>query len=326
MISRRTQAYYVLGIDGGGTKTLCLLADSAGKVVGRGVGGPSNLHQVSAAELRAALSTSIRGALNAVDFSPGNLAAVHVALAGAAAAGGEKRRQVRGIIQEVLATSLGLSGNSQFAIPVALTSDMVIVLVAGSHARYGLVVISGTGAVIYGEGLGSQRVKVGGWGKFIDSDGSGYGIGKAALKATFRAYDGRGPQTLLEEFIIEEWRLNSMRGLLQHLLQKEPPVEEIASLAKVVSRAAEAGDQISVDILAATSQQLLEGVLTAARKLGLLAQPFPLVLSGGILSKIDLVTEQLIGGVREQLPLAKPLRLQAEPATGAITLALEMTE
>ncbi|HEY90050.1 MAG TPA: hypothetical protein G4N98_10045 [Thermoflexia bacterium] len=324
MIPRRAQEYYVLGIDGGGTKTLSLLADNTGKVIGRGVGGPSNLHQVNAAELRAALRDSLRSALSTGACFPGRLAAVHAGLAGTEAAGGEKRRQVQEIIQETLTAILEPAGSSKSAIPVVLTSDIVIALVAGSHARYGLVVISGTGAVVYGEGRAGQQAQVSGWGRFIDSDGSGYGIGKAALRAAFRSYDGRGPHTLLEELIVEEWRLNSLRELLQHVLQKEPAVEEIASLAKVVGRAAEAGDQTSVDILTTTSKQLLEGVLTVARKLNLREQQFPVVLSGGILSKVDLVATQLIRGVREQLPLANPLRLQAEPATGAVTLALEM--
>lgn len=326
MSPRPNEGHYVLGIDGGGAKTLCLLADSAGKIIGRGRGGPSNLHQVSAAELRAALSDSLRGALRAAACSPCNLAAIHAGLSGAEAAGEEKRRQVKKIIRETLTAILGPAGSSKTAIPVALTSDIVIALVAGSHARYGLVVISGTGAVVYGEGLAGQRVKVGGWGKFIDSDGSGYGIGRAALKAAFRAYDGRGPQTLLEELLVKEWRLSSLDALLKDVLQAEPAVERVASLAKVVSRAAEAGDQVSVDILTATGNQLLEGVTTAARKLNLLEQPFPLVLSGGILSKVDLVAAQLIRGVQEQLPLATPLRLHVEPAQGAVTLALAMVK
>lgn len=319
----------VIGINGGGTKTTCLLASRRGEILGRGEGGPCNPHQVAVSQLKSSLSDAILGAIEASGIGYLHVVAIHAGISGAGSPeyGENKRDLVRTLIQEILesvsekiSTIISFSHENK----IQIANDLSISMVAETRSRYGIVVVSGTGSVVYGKNSDGLEVKGGGWGNFLDREGSGYGIGKSALKAIFRAYDGREEETVLTSLILKKWKLHSIIELHQDILENKFSVQEIASLSKEVNLAVKQNDRVALKILAFASDSLACSVKVAVGRLGLDELKFPLVLSGGILTNVKFVTRNLIHQVRTRYPLVEPIIASREPAHGAVILALKI--
>lgn len=317
---------YVLGIDGGGTKTICLLANESGVPIGRGIGGPSNPNIANPDEVEISLSQAIAGAVKPASLSCSMITAVYAGIAGA----GEEEKQnfLRNKILHIINT-LKTDGNINeiFAtqVHIEVNTDAVISLVAGTKKRYGVVAISGTGAIVYGETGDGRKARAGGWGNLFDNEGSGYVIGKMALQTILKSFDGRGPQTIIGRLILKEWNFNSSAELIRHILRKTPSVIDIAKLAQIVNIAARNEDTVALQILKHTGNELFSSVQAVTRELGLMKEKFPFVLTGGVLNNITLVKKHLIHKVNRHIPSAIPVNFTGDAARGAIILALENT-
>jgi hypothetical protein len=171
----------ILAIDGGATRTRCLVIDRDGRVLGRGDAGPSNHLLIDHDSVRRSLSTAMDRALasaglskSAVRCAAAGLAGVDYDGAGADAA----RRLVDGVGPAV----------------VAIEGDAVIAHLAALGGCPGVVALAGTGSNILGIAADGTRVKAGGWGPLYGNEGSAHGIARQALVAAARAYDGLGPR------------------------------------------------------------------------------------------------------------------------------------
>ena len=311
----------VLGIDGGGTKTVCVLAASDGKVIGRGSGGPTNPNLVSASEIKETLQKAIQEAIH--DHPELRIEAVCAGIAGVGASE-EKQAAMRNVIWQILSTPpfcqiLRKGFNPSKNIEVV--SDVVIALVAGAGERHGIVAISGTGSVVYGETVKGQKIKVGGWGYHLD-EGSGYEIGRMALKEILKAYDVSGETTPLAQKVLNVWNLSSVRDVVNYIYQKTTKPTDIANLAKIVNSAASAGEESAKEILRKAASDLYSNISAAAKQIDFGKEGAALVLSGGVLANIEIVREIITEKVRAELPEITSIQVCREPVNGAIILAL----
>ncbi len=312
----------VLGIDGGGTKTVCVLATSDGKVVGRGSGGPTNPNLVSLPEIKETLQKAIQEAIQ--NLPELQIEAVCAGIAGVGASE-EKQVEVSNVIWQILSTPpfcRALSKRFNPSLNIEVVSDVVIALVAGAGMRHGIVAISGTGSVVYGETVKGQKIKVGGWGYLLD-EGSGYEIGRMALKEILKAYDVSGETTLLAQKVLNVWNLSSVRDVVNYIYQKTTKPTDVANLAKIVNSAAGAGDVSAKDILRKAASDLYSDISAAARQIDFGKDGATLVLSGGVLTNIEIIREIITEKVRAELPEIKSIQLCREPVKGAVVLALK---
>jgi len=312
----------VLGIDGGGTKTVCVLATLDGKVTGRGSGGPTNPNLVSAPEIKETLQKAIQEAVHG--HPELQIEAVCAGIAGVGASE-QKQIEVSNVIWQILSTPPlchALSKRFNSSKNIEVVSDVVIALVAGAGERHGIVAISGTGSVVYGETVKGQKIKVGGWGYLLD-DGCGYAVGRMALREILKAYDVSGKATLLAQKVLNAWNLSSMQDVVNYVYQKTTKPTDIANLAKIVNHAASAGDESAKEILRKAASDLYSNISAAAKQIDFGKEGAALVLSGGVLKNIEIVREIIIEKVRAELPSIKSRQLCREPVNGAITLALK---
>ncbi|NNJ09863.1 hypothetical protein EKD04_005945 [Chloroflexales bacterium ZM16-3] len=318
---------YVLGIDGGSTKTVCLLADLHGVAYGRGESGISNPNYVNQEELRETLRRATEGSIASLNSSLFEIIGVCLGIAGAGSE--EKQNLIRGVMWDIVTDlvarypSLGLCDGFEEHTHIQVHGDTVVALVSGAGLRYGMVVISGTGSIVYGETSDGLTAFAGGWGHLLANEGSGYQIGTHALKAIVRASDGRDVFTLLEPIILEYWNCTSTKQLFLYMLSGDPTIADIADLSKMVDKAAKLDDHVAKDILKRAGRELAIGVKAVATRLGFLNQEFPLVLTGGVLLNIELVGAELISRIRCELPMAQIIEPLVEPVQGAVILALE---
>jgi len=209
-----------LGLDGGGTGCRAVVGDAA-RVLGRGEGGPANPRAVG------------------VEAAWGNaLEAVDRALAAAGLGPGAKRD---------LHACFGLAGvgrpldHSAFlAVPhpfrsLRLETDVHVALVGALGREEGALLVAGTGSIAYAVDATGGRYRVGGWGLPVGDEGGGAWLGREAVRAALRAYDGRGPRTPLTDRVME--RHGGVEGLLAWVLTATP--KDFGALAPLVLGAAE---------------------------------------------------------------------------------------
>lgn len=304
------RAGYVLGIDGGGSKTLALVADRTGEVLGRGTAGPSNYQGIGLAPALAALESATAAAIAAAGCEYGALAAACVGLAGV------DRPADR---QRLAAWAAGyLPG-----VPVAIVNDAQLVLAAGTPAGWGVGVICGTGSIAYARDPAGNMARAGGWGYLLGDEGSGYAIGLAALRAVLRAHDGRGPHTALTEAVLAHWRLADPPALVPQVYAHRSGPAALAELAALVEAVADAGDEVARSILHEAGGELALAVSAVMRRLDL-TEPAPCALAGGVIVKGTALREAFMAAADGLGIALAPVTLVSEPAQGALRLAWQL--
>ena len=241
-------AFY-LGIDGGGTKTRCALGDDF-RLLASSLTGASNVVRVGVAHAREALHAGVSNVCQAAGISPGQIKSICVGAAGAARQ--EVAEQIRGILRQLSPAS------------IEIFADTVIALEAAFGSGPGIIVISGTGSIVYGRNSRAETARAGGWGYAISDEGSAQWIGRRAVWTILRALD-QGAETKLSAMVLHAWNLHTLDGLVQKANSSPPP--EFPTLFPVVLRAAHEGDAMAAALLADAGDHLAEQTTMVIRRL-----------------------------------------------------------
>src|SRR5438874_8990098 len=188
---------HVLGIDAGGTKTVCLLADGRGMIVSEGRGRGANLLAAGELGVEKVLHEVMETAIGDRAITP---AAICLGIAGVDRE--DEARTVRAIMRRI-----------GYKSRVLVVNDALIGLVAGARDEPGIAINAGTGSIVYGRNAAFEAARAGGWGHMIGDEGSGYWIGREALAAVMRAADGRGPESALTAQILPHFKVDDVSPL-----------------------------------------------------------------------------------------------------------------
>ena len=294
----------LLGIDAGGTRTVCQVADATGRVLAEARGPGANLQSAGELEVEKVLHQVIDQAQAAADAGPPSALCLGMA--------GVDRPNDAAIVRSILAR-IGQRAH------VLIVNDALIALEAGAPASPGIVVIAGTGSIAYGRDEQGHAARAGGWGYVLGDEGSGYWLGRQALRAVVRASDGRGPQTGLTGRILAHYRVSRPRDLVEQIYVGGTRPSAIAALAREVEAAAADGDDLAAHILDVGARELADAATSVARRLDLRA--CPVVLAGGTLLGGSRLRKGVTARLTETLPAASVRSLDVEPALGAVRLA-----
>ncbi len=298
---------FVLGIDAGGTKTVCYLADGEGTVVAEARRGGANLQAVGELEVEKVLHAVMEEAIGDRDIVP---AAICLGMAGV-------DRPDDSVIARGIMRRIGYKSR------VLVVNDALVALEAGAPGEPGIVVISGTGSISYGRNAAGEAARSGGWGYVLGDEGSGYWIGRAALRAVLREADRRGPKTALSGLLLAHFGIAEAQGLIREVYHTNLKPAAIGALAKCVQDAFSRGDSVAIGILRGAADELEGSAISVARRLGLVGQPFPFVLAGGIFKAVPWLEQELSRRLPVTSPKSLVRSLAREPAAGAVALALE---
>ena len=127
--------------------------------------------------------------------------------------------------------------------------------------------------------IGKAR-RAGGWGYLLGDEGGGFWIGRAALSAVVRQFDGRGPVTTLTELVLAEMRLATPSELIHAIYDRGLQRSLVAGLARVVQQAMHAGDAVAAHILARAAEELVGAAASVVTRLGMRGDVFPTILAG----------------------------------------------
>lgn len=298
---------HVLGIDAGGTKTVCQLADDQGRVLSEVRGPGANLQAAGELQVEKVIHDVMEEAIGDRDIRP---TAICLGIAGVDRQ--DDAAIVRGIMKRI-----------GFKARVVVVNDALVALEAGIPGEPGVVIISGTGSIAYGRNREGRAARAGGWGYVLGDEGSGYWIGRAALRAVLREADQRGPKTALTPLLLRHFGVTQAQNLLHEVYHTNLKPSAIGSLAECVQQAFGDGDQAAIGILRSAADELEGSGLSVARRLELPGQPFLFLLSGGIFRAVPWLKDEL----QRRLPVSargSTVRLlDREPAAGAVVLALQ---
>lgn len=300
---------YVLGVDGGGSQTRCVIADLSGRILGKGSAGPSNPLTVGVEAASEAITKAIQAAVCGCGNVKGPFRAACLGVAGVDRPYG--REAIR---REVM--PLGIAER------LFVISDAAAALAGATGCGVGVVVVAGTGSIAYGANAEGETARAGGWGWMVDDEGSGYDIGRRAMTAALRAYDGRGEQTMLEDKIKAELSLGDLSELVDRIYVAGMKSHEVAALAPVVADAAAEGDEVAVRILREAGLELGCAAEAVIRRLRLRGR-FTVAETGGVFQLGEPLCAAFEETVRKAAPECTIGPPRFEPAVGSALLALK---
>lgn len=301
---------YVVGIDGGGTKTLACVADLNGNKVSEYVSGPCNIKSNKIA----IVDSTILQLLNCCAEGAGiQISEFKCITMGSAGAGRENDRT----ILENIIRHVGYNGK------LIVIDDFQTALRGAVNERYGIILISGTGSVCFGVNPAGRSRRVGGWGHIIGDEGSGYYIGKEILSSVMRSFDCREPNTILTQKVFEYLGIMNHQQLIEFVYSEKTGKKQIAGIAKLLDEAFEKKDKAAEQITEAAAQHLFDQIKIIVKNLNLENTAVKIAFGGSIISNDTPVRRKLCNMVESEYPQINIVNPSSNAAWGAVLIALD---
>jgi N-acetylglucosamine kinase len=304
---------YVLGIDGGGSKTVCVLMDDNRQVLGRGEAGPSNYQTLGIAATIKSIESAIKEAIEVKNNV--KVSAICLGLAGAGRAADIEI--IKNLIQELPITRELQPAN------IIICNDALIALVGGIGHDVGIVVAAGTGSIVFGQNHQGKTKRVGGWGYILGDEGSAYKIAVAGMQAALKAYDGREISTSLVEDFKQHLSLANIEDLIELIYRRGWGVKEIAALAPIVDFAAASGDEIANQIIDDAVNELVKATSTVIKAIFNSDSVLEVVTTGSVWRGRCNMQERFAASIVRDFSFVRVIYPRHEPAIGAGLLALQ---
>lgn len=302
---------YVIGIDGGGTKTEAILADDKGTVAARALGGASNPNLLQKEEVYQVFNNLLQ-ALESQ--APAEYKQTTNLFAGISGVGNKQSNlQVTDVLQELV------PGN----VKVKVESDTVNALFSGTYGNSGIVQIAGTGSVTYGVNENAETGRVGGWGYLFGDEGSGYDIGRQGIAAALKAKDGRGGKTIMTEMFFNHFSIDDELELIQKIYNSNVPKNEISPLSKIVLGAYKKNDRQAVEIVQKAVGEMHFSIVTLYKRIFEPQKNVEVILCGGIFNDIEVIPA-LLGKKFEHMPELSISLPEMRPVGGSVIGAYSM--
>ncbi|HYM54939.1 MAG TPA: BadF/BadG/BcrA/BcrD ATPase family protein [Solirubrobacteraceae bacterium] len=306
----RPDARFVMGIDGGATKTLAAVLDLERRALHLGHGGPSNQDAVGVDAAVQALLGAADEAIGRAGISPEELGAAVLAVAG---------------------TDTGaVTGHVRAARPEEwiVVNDVVGAWATATGGAPGLAAISGTGSNVFGVGADGRAWRAGGWGHLLGDEGSGYWFGVQSLKAALSDREASGPETALSEAAVAFFDVPSVEALASLVYSKPLTKGEIAAFAVETARLAAGGDAVARELYERGARELGGQIVAVIRQTGLAGgspdgsrPPFPVGLIGSAFKAGPVFVGPLARLVHEHAPEAEVATVEMAPVGGSVLLA-----
>lgn len=298
-----------LGIDGGGSKTEAIVAAEDGRIYGWNKSGPSNplfMQPIKAFE-------TVIAAANAV-LSQTTIPEQEIEGACICIPGFKKH-----FSEEVLAGSLKIDKER-----ISLMGDERSTMLAALGNSPGIVIAAGTGSFAIGRDEYHNEHSAGGWGPILGDEGSGYDVGRQALRAIIAEHEGKAEPTLLTQKVCNLWGIEKVEDIRLFLNSHANFQQIISALAPLVLECAQEGDAVAQNIIKQAGNSLADLAKTVLDKLDIHDEPIQIVLTGGVRNfgnRIDTcIVRRLKDKYRINATLKKP---QLPTVIGAVLLAME---
>ena len=293
------------GVDGGATKTVAVLFDPETGHAVAGEGGPSNPDAVGYAEAASSIQHAVRAALDHVD--PERAAVVSAVLG------------VAGVDTEAGRDRLCREFDVSFLSRSLVVNDVVVAWASGHRAGPGVVAISGTGSNVFGVDERDECWRCGGWGHILGDEGSGYGVGLAALRTAIAFRDERGSWSSIIPLLLEYYGVSRIEDL-KEIVYRDFSKARIAGFSQHVATAASEGDRTARSIFRRAAQELAKQVAVVVKRLRF-DEVVPISLVGSTFRAGPVFISPLQSALARTAPHAHLFQSDVAPVAGAVWLS-----
>jgi N-acetylglucosamine kinase-like BadF-type ATPase len=297
---------YIIGIDGGGTKTEAIAYSLDGEELGRGYSGFGNLllDQEKALNNIVAAVDECMESVEEVSV-PTECVMIYAGLAGAES-GNNKQ-----LVEEVL--------KNRFNVRAKTENDAVIALAALLKGMDGILVISGTGSICYGIKNGRES-RAGGWGHILGDEGSGYFIALQVFRRMAADEDSDLGISTLSRAFMNKLEIEQVDGIKKFIYSSQKGA--IAAFAPIIVEFAQKGDEFAKEILNQAGRDLAKAALKVYKKLGF-EKTVSVGIKGSILTHVSMVREEFEKELSKNIEEVKIIDEEVSPSKGAYYLALK---
>jgi N-acetylglucosamine kinase-like BadF-type ATPase len=305
-------ADYVVGVDGGNSKTDVVIATTSGRLLARHRGPGVSSPLADPAAWRHQLVALVDEARRQAGVPPESRAGCAVYFLANVDLPVERR-----IARRELAR--GYEGAL-----VVVQNDTVGVLRAGASRPWGIAVAAGAGINAVGVHPSARVARFLSLGDYTGDVGGGLNIGILGLAAAVRARDGRGPATALSASVPQYYGLRRPEDVAVAVHRGTIQYNELHVLAPVVFAAADAGDRVARDIVASFAEEVVIMVGALIRRLHLTRTDVEVVLGGGTLQNGNgVLLDRVTAGILARAPRAQVSVLTVAPVFGAVLEAFD---
>jgi N-acetylglucosamine kinase-like BadF-type ATPase len=302
---------YLIGMDGGGTKTKCILTDFNLDTIFETAGGPSNFLVIGTEKVSKTVQDLVKHCLSSQKISAEEIYALVLGTTG-----GGRRTDAEILENQIFNDS---EKNDIKIKRIRVESDARIALEGAFTGESGSILIAGTGSIMFGKDEAGQIHRVGGFGRYIGDEGSGYRIGWKALNIVARKMDGRGVHTKISDMLLSEFSISSGDELITEVYRNN---FDIASVAPIVFNAAEKGDKTAQKILAEEADELILHIKAMKSKLNV--KLLKLSLIGSLLTTANYFSYLFNEKVVREFDDVKIIEAEHSPEFGAALMAKQL--
>ena len=294
---------YFIGIDGGGTKSSVLVSDGEKDKLYFRVGG-LNYNSFSKEDIIENIH-AIEEQLENSGYSKEQCKGICVGTAGVS-----NRNAV-----DFLESAFKKLG---YDCKILITGDEVIALKGAFKEEQGILLISGTGSICYGQGKDGKTFRAGGYGHLIDDGGSAYALARDILHEVVMEADGRRKRTVLTDAVFDFLNLSSVEELISYIYDKKHSKKDIAAIAQIMNDEEVKTLDVVADIAKKEAVELTECVRTVYMQLQQENENIPMVLSGSVLLKNEVLREIFFTEMEKSLPKVKIVEAKNDAVHGAV--------
>lgn len=301
---------YIIGIDGGGTKTTAQLCRGQENILAEEVGGPSNFQIIGAEAAAITILDLVQGCCRKARIAVSEVGALVAGLSGAGRVSDQERMtlalQTEAVKRRIQFRNFKIESDARIALE-------------GAHAGGpGIIVIAGTGSIVFGKDKLGKVHRAGGWGRIIGDEGGGFTIGKLALRAVARDFDGRG-STRMTQLVASQFPIDSPEAMIRAVYTD---ALDIAALAAIVIEAAGNRDKVARAILSSQAKELAADVAQVAKKIRRPNKKISIAFVGSIAEHRNYFSTELTKHIRSMVRGAHIVKPATAPVHGAVLMAL----
>lgn len=317
-----SKAPIYLGIDGGGTKTIARRvrfdSDGSATVLATGETAGSNPLSVGWDAAQQNIAAAVERCRGSAEAETQPRAAV-LAIAGCAAS--PAREQMQEWAQQ-----------AALAETVRVVPDTTPVLAEADPSSPAIGVIAGTGSSVIAQAAGGDPFQVGGWGYLIDDGGSGYALGREALRTALRAVDRYGVVDVIREpdhrdltaRVLDTLNVSEPQEVKSEVYDADNPRRVIAAISRPLIEAAMAGNAAALRIVGEGAADLAAAIESAVARLGD-TERITLFMAGSLLQKSELYRQTVESRCRQTVPRVDRFRMAPDAAVGCARLARRLS-
>lgn len=303
-----TEKRYLLGVDVGNTKTHGLIANKDGEAIGFTEIGCGSYEMLGTEGYADALRTVTDLALKDAGITKQQLIGMGFGIAG------YDWPSERSIMEQGIDTL-------DVDVPYDYVNDVVIGLLAGAQAGWGVAVDAGTGNNVRGRTLDGRIGRItGNSARFGEFGGAAELVWRAMMEVTY-AWTQRGPKTALTQIFMDYAEVESEDALIEGLAMDQIHLSPI--LAQDIFRLAAEGDQVANELIQWSANELGENTNAVIRQLGIQNESFEVVLIGSLFNAGEAYITPLRETIQRFAPQAILVRLTVPPVAGSVLLAAE---